>query len=192
MMNHFQERHAAHCNINSDTEVELTADVKEDDRHLFLINQGKMNFILTVKIDTLQKMAYWTIQHIGSKKVAKEHIYEIHVNSNLDARRKVVFIEHCFNDSIKADEIFRQAKCALLPLDSLNHFIKDKKLSFRFFVKRLPPTVKNNKNDAKNENKGPNESKGPKGPGPKGPGPKGPGPKSGQNGPGPKGAKNKS
>lgn len=192
MMDHFKERHAANCNINSDTEVELNnVDVKEDDRHLYLISQGKMHFILTIKMDTLQKMAYWTIQHIGSKKVAKEHIYEIHITSNLDARRKVVFIEHCFNDSMKADEIFRLAKCAIIPLDSLKHFIKDKKLTFRFFVKRLPPPPKNNKNEGKNENKTSNDNKGPKGPGPKGPGPKGGGAKPNPNGLGPKAGKNK-
>ncbi|KAI5651973.1 beta-eliminating lyase domain-containing protein [Phthorimaea operculella] len=98
-------------------------------------------------VDTLQKMAYWAIQHVGGKKVAQQHIYEIHVTSKLDSRRKVVFIEHCFNDAIKADEVFRQAKCGVLPLNSLNHFIKDKKLSFRFFVKRIPPAQPKNKNE---------------------------------------------
>lgn len=192
-MDHFKERHASFCNVKTDEEVELTnINVKNDDRHFFLVAQSKLLFILTMKIDTLQKMAYWTVQHIGGKKVAHDHIYEIHITSKQNPRRKVVFIEHCFNDSIKADEVFRQGKCAVLPLETLVHFVKDKAMSFRFFIKRIPPGPKNN--NGKNDNKppGPNNGPGPKGPGPKGPKnqehtknkPNGPGP-------GPKGNKNK-
>ncbi|KAJ2946156.1 hypothetical protein O0L34_g5087 [Tuta absoluta] len=174
MMDHFTERHPTNCNVSSDAEVELdNVNVREDDRHIYVVSQAKLIFILTFKVDTLQKMAYWAIQHIGGKKVAQQHIYEVHVTSKLDPRRKVVFIEHCFNDAIKADEVFRQAKCAVLPLNSLNHFVKDKKLSFRFFIKRIPPAQPKNKND-KDEGKNvqtPNQNKGPKGPGPKGPHP---------------------
>lgn len=210
MMDHFKERHEEYCNASSDSDIVLdNINVKEDDRHFFMVSQGKMLFIITFKLDTLQKMAYWTVQHIGSKLVAKQHIYEIHVTSNQDQRRKVVYIEHCFNDSIKADEVFRLGKCAVLPLDYLSHFVKDKKLTFRFFIKRLPgPAAKGKpeKGDGNNDNnsanhgpnpKGPaaNQGPGPKGPGPKGPGPKGPGPKQGgpkgHPGPGPKSAKQK-
>lgn len=200
MMEHFKERHPTHCNISSDAEVELeNVSVNDDERFVYMTAQGKMLFIITMKIDTLQKMAYWTVQHIGGKKAARQHIYEIHVTSKKDDRRKVVFIEHCFNDAVKADEVFRQAKCAILPLEALNHFIDNKKMSFRFFIKRLPAINKNTngKGDEKNENKpenkdfskkpGPNNS-GQTGPGHKGPGPKGPGPKGpGSKGPGPKG-----
>lgn len=200
-MEHFKDRHGDHCDVTSDADVVLkNVSVDEDERHFFLTSQFKMLFIITMKIDTLQKMAYWAIQHIGSKHVAKQHVYEIHVTSNQDARRKVVFTEQCFNDAIKADEVFRIGKCALLPLDSLAHFIKDKKLTFRFFIKRIgpPPQGKpKDKGDGGNDN-GPNQGPGPKGPGPKGPAPKGPGPKpkgphpanKGQNGAG-KGPKNK-
>lgn len=193
IMDHFKERHGSFCNVTTDEEVEITnVDIKNDDRHFFLVAQSKLLFILTMKIDTLQKMAYWTIQHIGSKKVAQDHIYEIHITSKQNPRRKVVFIEHCFNDAIKAEEVFRQGKCAVLPLDSLVHYIKDKAMSFRFFIKRIPPGGPKN-NNAKNDNKppGPNQGNGPKGPGPKGPKnqenknkPNGPGP-------GPKFNKNK-
>lgn len=181
MMEHFKERHPKHCDVNTDTDVEVSnISIREDERLVYLVAQTKMLFIITMKIDTLQKMAYWTIQHIGSKKVAQQHIYEIHVTSKQDPRRKVVFIEHCFNDAMKADDVFRIGKCAVLPLDVLAHFIKDKHLSFRFFIKRIPggPKQKGETDNGKNDNK---QNKGPKGPGPKGPGPnagpKGPGPK---------------
>lgn len=193
MMDHFKERHADHCDVTSDADVVLkNISAKEDDRHFFLTAQGKMLFIITMKIDTLQKMAYWTVQHIGSKKGAQQHVYEIHVTSNQDARRKVVFMEHCFNDSIKADEVFRIGKCAVLPLDVLSHFVKDKKLTFRFFIKRIPPAQPKGPKDkgdgGNNDNPPPNQ--GPKGPGSKGPKPKGQnGPPKGQNGP-PKGQQN--
>lgn len=164
MMDHFKERHANHCNVTSDTEVELTnVNVNDDDRHFYLVAQAKLLFILTMKIDTLQKMAYWTVQHIGSKKVAEQHIYEVHVTSKQNPRRKVVFIENCFNDTIKAEEIFRKAKCAIIPLDVLKNFLKDKQLSFRFYIKRLPCPPKN-KGDGKDDNKPANKEA--KGPGP--------------------------
>ncbi|XP_013199450.1 E3 ubiquitin-protein ligase sina isoform X2 [Amyelois transitella] len=168
MMDHFKERHPTHCNISSDSDVELdNIKISEDDRHMFLFAQGKLLFIITVKIDTLQKMIYWTVQHIGGKKSAQQHIYEIHVTSKQDARRKSVFTEHCFNDAIKADEVFRIGKCAVMPLAVLNNFIKDKKMSFRFFIKRMAPVQKErfNKGDVrKDENNPPGPSKGPKGP----------------------------
>lgn len=190
-MEHFKDRHASHCNVATDEEVELNnVDINNDDRHFFLVAQTKFLFIITIKIDTLQKMVYWTIQHIGSKKAAHDHIFEIHVLSKQNPRRKVVFTEHCFNDAIKAEEIFRQGKCAVLPLDVLIHYIKDKKLSFRFFIKRIPPPPpknKNDKGDGKNDNKPLNQ--GHKGPGPKGP--KNPEAKNKPNGAGPKGPKNK-
>ncbi|XP_053607938.1 E3 ubiquitin-protein ligase Siah1-like [Plodia interpunctella] len=172
MIEHFKERHPAHCNISSDSEVELdNIKITEDDRHMFLVAQGKLLFIITMKIDTLQKMVYWAVQHIGGKKSAQQHVYEIHVSSKQDTRRKTVFIEHCFNDAIKADEVFRIGKCAVMPLDVLSHFIKDRKLSFRFFIKRMPPVQKEkiNKGDVKkDENKPPGPGKAPKGPKPAG------------------------
>lgn len=183
MMDHFKDRHPTHCNVTSDTDVELNnINTKEDERFVYMVSQGKMLFIITMKIDTLQKMVYWCVQHIGGKKAAQQHIYEIHVTSKKDPRRKVVFIEHCFNDAIKADEVFRQAKCGILPLDALHHFINNKQMSFRFFIKRIPPVQKTKpgKADDKTEtnpNKDFGKKTGPGGPGPKGPGPKASGPK---------------
>jgi hypothetical protein len=157
MMDHFKERHPTHCNISSDTDVELyKVDIKEDERFVYLVTQGKVHFIMTIKIDTLQKMAYWTIQLIGSKKSAQQHIYEIHVTSKKDNRRKVVFTEHCFNDAIKADEVFRQNKCAVLPLEALKHFISCNKVSFRFFIKNIPQINSDNKNKGDNDDKNEN------------------------------------
>lgn len=178
IMDHFKERHTDNCNVTSDADVELNnVSVKEDDRYVYLVSQGKMLFIITMKIDSLQKMAYWTVQFIGGKNVARQHIYEIHVTSKQDARRKTVYTEHCFNDAIKADDVFRLGKCAIMPLDALSHYIKDRKLSFRFFIKRLPPVYNPGNGDGKNpkpQNKGP---KGPKSGGPTGPKPKFSGPK---------------
>lgn len=187
-MDHFKERHEKQCSVTSDADIELeNVNINEDERHFYLVGLGKLLFTITMKIDTIQKMAYWTVQHIGSKKTAHQHIYEIHVTSKKDERRKVVFIEHCFNDALKADEVIRQGKCAVIPLSMLTHFVKDNKLSFRFFIKRIPAAPKKNDNDKGNKNnhqtpKGPGKGPGPKGPGPKGQGPKG-------QGPGPKGQK---
>ncbi|XP_052759389.1 E3 ubiquitin-protein ligase siah-1-like isoform X2 [Galleria mellonella] len=184
MMDHFKERHPLNCNVNTDTDVELNnINVKEDDRYMYLISQGKLLFIITMKIDTLQNMVYWTIQHIGSKAVAHQHVYEIHVTSKQDTRRKIVFMEHCFNDALKADEVFRIGKCGIMPLNMFGHFIKDNKMSFRFFIKRIPSSCNKEKKSKGDTNAKPqNDNSGPKGFGQKGAGNKGPGPK----GPGPK------
>lgn len=185
MMLHFQDRHPNHCNLNSDTDVVLNnVNLTEDDRFVYLINQAKFLFVMTIKIDTLQKMAYWTNQHIGSRKSAQQHVYEIHITSQQDARRKVVFIEHCFNDAMKTDEVFRLGKCAIIPLASLGHYLKDKRLSFRFFIKKVPFVPKNGNKDAENKSQNAEEKRnfnkeaqGGKGPGPQGgKGPRGPGP----------------
>lgn len=163
-MDHAKERHPENV-VGTDDIIELKGlNIKADNRQVYLVSQTKFVFILTFKIDMLQKMVYWTIQHIGSKKVARDHIYEIHVTSEKDSRRKVVFTEHCFNDILKADEVFRQAKCAVLPVGTMEHFVKDRKLSFRFFIKRIPSPPNNKEGDKNAPKKGP---KGNKGPGPK-------------------------
>ncbi|CAG9087546.1 unnamed protein product [Plutella xylostella] len=192
MMDHFSQRHPENCNVTSDAEVVLkNINIKEDDRFVYLLAQGKLVFIMTVKLDTLQNMAYWTVQHIGSKKAAQQHVYEIHLTSQQDTRRKVVFTDHCFNDAIKADEVFRMGKCAILPLETFAHFVKDKKIGFRFFIKKMPFAPKSNKENKPDENKsneGNQNKPNSKGPGPNaGPKPKGPGPNPTGSGPKPKG-----
>lgn len=153
MVDHIRERHPEQCNVGADNIIEIQGiNIRADDRYLYVVSQAKFIFIITFKIDVQQKMVYWTIQHIGSKKVAKEHIYEIHVTSMKDPRRKVVFSEHCFNDALRADEVFRQAKCAMLPVEALEHFVRDGKLSFRFLIKRIP-SPSYNKEGGENKNK---------------------------------------
>lgn len=161
-MDHVKELHPAEYIVGTDNLIQIKGiNINADDRHVYLVSQRNFVFIITFKIDMQQKMAYWTIQHIGSKKVAKEHIYEIQVISEKDPRRKVVFSEHCFNDALKADDVFRLAKCAMLPVNAMDHFIKDRKLSFRFLIKHIPGQYKPNQEGAKNEKMPP--KKGPKG-----------------------------
>lgn len=137
MMTHFKERHPQNYIINIDSEVELNnVSTKEDDRFVYLVSQGNILFIITVKIDVLQKVVYWVIQVIGSKKVAQEHIYEIHIASKQDSRRKIIFIDHCFSNAITADEVYHIGKCAILPLNVFSQFIFNNKFSFKFFIKR--------------------------------------------------------
>lgn len=168
-MEHFKERHTDCCNVTSDADIVLeNIDINEDNRHFFLVPQGKMLFIVNFKLNTLQKMAYWTIQHIGSKNIAKQYLYDILVTSNRDPRRKASYSEHCFNDAIKADEVFRQGMCPIIPLEYLSHYIKDKKLTFRFSIRWVPtPKAKLKKGDANNgnnENKPANQWPTPRGP----------------------------
>ncbi|XP_063389167.1 E3 ubiquitin-protein ligase SIAH1-like [Cydia fagiglandana] len=178
MMEHFKEKHPAHCVAEVDREAGWRLqveqlDLKECARHVFLAAQQNFLFIITLKVDTIQRMAYWVIQHIGQKKIAQQHLYEIQVTSGRDQQRKVVFTEHCLNDSLKADEVFRQANCAVMPLDMLTHFIKDKTLSFRFVIKRLNRDNKENvqapSSRESSVSRGRDASQGPetRGPGPK-------------------------
>lgn len=171
MMNHFKERHPTNCNVQQDTDIVLNnIRLNQDDRHFFLVqNENKMIFMLTMKLDTLSKAAYWTVQLVGCKRAAQQHIYEIQVNSRQDERRKVIFIEHCYSDTIRADDVFRQqGKCAIVPLDSLKHFIQDSKLTFRFNIKRIAPVPfkgKQEKAAGKNENHDKPQHQGEKGQG---------------------------
>lgn len=162
MKDHIKERHPDQCNVGTDDIIEIRGiNIRADDRYLYVVSRAKHIFIITFKIDVQQKMAYWIIQHIGSKNVAKDHIYEIHVTSGQDPRRKVVFSEHCFNDALTADEVFRLAKCAMLPVETLEHFVTDGKLSFRFFIKRMPNLPKNKEGDANKDKPSKKWSKGP-------------------------------
>ncbi|GBP85961.1 hypothetical protein EVAR_63110_1 [Eumeta japonica] len=163
MLNHFKERHPNNCNISENNTVEINnVNINEDDRYLYLVPQGKFLFLLTVRLDTQKNMIYWSIQHIGSKSAAMQYIYEIHLGSLNNEKRKIVFTEQCFNDAIKADEVFNLAKCPMLSLDSLSTFIKNKKFSFQIYIKRLqPPNAKNkgNKNLTKDGQTSKNDNK---------------------------------
>lgn len=163
-MDHFKDRHPQHCNINMETGVELNnVSINEDERFLYLAQQGNLLFIVTMKIDTLQKVAYWVVQHIGSKKSAQQHIYEVHITSKQDPRRQVIFIDHCYNDILSADAVYRLGKCGILPLDMFSHFIHNKKCSFKFVIKKGTPKPKKfDKSNTSNENKQPNAPKHPK------------------------------
>lgn len=158
VLDHFKERHPGNFLLNQATDVNINnVSTLVDERYMYLIPQGKFLFILTFKIDTCQKMAYWVIQHIGSKKAAQACIYEIHVSSKQDDERKVIYTEKCFNDVFDTNEIFRQARCAVMPLNMLTHFIKDGKLTFNFTVKKNQPNFRNKGkvNENKQTNKGP-------------------------------------
>lgn len=135
ILDHFKEHHPLYCNINSNTDIHLkNMSATTDDRFMYLIPQGKLLFTLSIKIDTCQKMAYWAIQHIGSKRTAQQHSYEIQIISTQDLRRKVTFADQCFSDAFDINEIFRQGKCGIMPLKMLPHFIKDGNLLFRFDI----------------------------------------------------------
>uniref|UniRef100_S4PXU7 E3 ubiquitin-protein ligase n=1 Tax=Pararge aegeria TaxID=116150 RepID=S4PXU7_9NEOP len=165
MLDHFKERHPK--NLNTDDEITINnTTITNDDRHMYLVAQNKFLFIISFKIDTMQKMAYWAVQHIGSKKSAQQHVYEVHVTSNQDQRRKVIYTEHCFNDAIEANEIFRMAKCAIMPLNMMDHFLKDKRLTFSCTIKRNQPGFKKGTGSAPENKTSQNHSKAkPKGPG---------------------------
>lgn len=188
MMDHFKEHHPKNCNLNSDVDVEIDkVDLKENERYVYLLShQNKFLFIMTFKIDIMQRIAYWVIQHIGPKKNAQQYVYEIHVTSKINNKRKYVYTETCFNDALKADEVFHRGQCPVMLLDTLAHFIKHRKLAFRFFIKRIP-TNQPNKSDGNgnDDNQKGNDTphKGPKGPGPKGPVSKGAGSKTSVPGP---------
>ncbi|XP_045772302.1 E3 ubiquitin-protein ligase SIAH1-like isoform X2 [Maniola jurtina] len=175
MLDHFKERHPDNLSADANITINNTS-ITTDDRHMYLVAQNKFLFIISFKIDTMLKMAYWAVQHIGGKKAAQQHIYEISVTSNQDSRRKAVFTDHCFNDAMDANEIFRQAKCAVMPLAMMAHFLKDKRLTFSFSIKRNNPGFKKGpgpdgeNKPFHNKQKGPrSQSKGPH-PQPKGPG----------------------
>lgn len=167
--------------------------LRQCDRRVLLAAVYKHLFLVTVTVDTVQRMAYWTVQHIGPKKQAHQYLYEIHLNSKREPQRKIVFTDHCFSDAVKVEEIIRQNNCAVLPLGTLGLFIMNDKLSFKYAIRNVNQKPKPNENLAPNNVNAHSRSasrnrgnapapKGPKGPGPKGQGPKGQGPK----GPGPK------
>lgn len=164
MLGHFKERHPQNCNISMNTDIHLNnISVSVDDRYMYLVEQQKFLFILSIKMDTCQKMAYWAIQHIGSKKTAQQHTYEINITSKQDERRKVIFSDTCYNDAFDTNEIFRQGKCGVMPLNVLSHFIKDGKLLFQFNIIRNQSNFKN-RNKSNGPNTGNNQiHKGPKG-----------------------------
>lgn len=141
ILDHFKERHPRNLSANDDITINNIS-VTIDDRHMYLVAQNRFIFIVSFKIDTMQKLAFWAVQHIGSKKSANQHVYELQVTSNEDNRRKAIFTDHCFNDAMDVNEIFRSAKCAVMPLDMMAHFIKDKKLTFSISIKRYQPGIK--------------------------------------------------
>ncbi|XP_038212264.1 E3 ubiquitin-protein ligase SIAH1A-like isoform X2 [Zerene cesonia] len=137
LMNHFKVCHPQNCDIKPGSDIRIqNISTTSDHRLLYLFEQNKKGFILSFKIDTVQKHAYWLVQYLGSNCASRQNIYEIHITSLQNKNRKVVFADHCFSDSMDVDDVFRQAKCAVMPLIMLNQFIENSKLVFQCLLKR--------------------------------------------------------
>lgn len=106
-------------------------------RHLYLIQDEKNLFLLSFKLDTIKRQAYWLVQFMGTKAAAGQNIYEIHLTSQLRENRKITFVDYCFSDTIEADLIICSGKCAIMPLDMFPHFFNNSKVVFSCFIKRI-------------------------------------------------------
>ncbi|XP_047517840.1 E3 ubiquitin-protein ligase SIAH1-like isoform X1 [Pieris napi] len=172
MLNHFKDRHPGNCaNITSDVTIDNIS-VTNDCRHFYLLQFNKQIFYLSFKIDTVQKLGYWLVQYVGTKKAARQNVYEIQMNSKQHQKRQVTYIDYCFSDSMEANEVFRQAQCAVMPLIMMGHFIDNSKITFRCLIKRAfegKPAFKNNdqsKDSTSGQKKGPPPPNRHKSPGP--------------------------
>lgn len=180
MMSHFKERHSQNVlNITSDITIPDIF-LNNDCRHLYLLQFNKQIFFLSFKIDTVQKMAFWFVQYVGTKKAARQNVYEIQMTSKQHEKRQVTYVDYCFSDSMDANEVFRNAQCAVMPLNMMAHFIAGSKITFRCLIKRAfegkPGFIKNDqaKDSSSSQRKGPAPENRHKSPGPHFPRAKGP------------------
>lgn len=137
LMEHFRQKHPLNCNIFNESDMRVGGICEDRDmRYVYLIALTDMHFLITVKTDTVDKAVHVCIQYIGSKEHARGYIYEIHIRSIHDTASRVVFVERCFSDAIQVDDIFKQGRCASIPLRKLRHYVVDEKLSFKFVIKK--------------------------------------------------------
>ncbi|CAK1547074.1 unnamed protein product [Leptosia nina] len=136
LLAHFKERHPQNSNINIASDIIIpNVSVFNDCRHFLLFQSNKQIFFLSFKIDTVQKVGLWLVQFMGTRTSAHQKIYEIHVTSQENIARKVTYIDHCVSDSTDANDVFRQGKCAVMPLNMMSHFISDSNIKFRCVIK---------------------------------------------------------
>ncbi|XP_073948566.1 E3 ubiquitin-protein ligase SIAH1-like [Choristoneura fumiferana] len=140
---HVKEMHTSMFTEGLEAEIEMEGLTMRDcDRRVHVAAQQRNVFVVTFKLDSIQRLAYWTIQYMGPKKYAHNYNYEIHVTSKREPHRKVIFTERCLSDTTKTEDIFRQCLCAVLSLNALETFSTDNKVSYRFVISRHNPNYK--------------------------------------------------
>lgn len=125
-------------NMEAEIEVERVT-LLECNRRVSVAVQRRNIFIITFKVDTIQRLAYWTVQYMGPKKYAHTFDYEIHVSNKHEPRRKVIFREYCTSDSVKTEDIFSKCCCAVLSLKALQAFSIGDKVSYRVIILKHQP-----------------------------------------------------
>ncbi|OWR48819.1 hypothetical protein KGM_213302 [Danaus plexippus plexippus] len=147
MLDHFKEHHSQNLIMTMDQKVTINnLNINEDDRFVYIMPQGKMMFIVTLKIDTKLKLAFFAVQLIACQKIAQQHVYELSITSLQDKERRVNYFDHCFSDATETREILQSAKCCVMSLSMLGNFINKKSLSFSLNVQRLRPNYQREPN----------------------------------------------
>ncbi|VVD04531.1 unnamed protein product, partial [Leptidea sinapis] len=151
-----KQKHPENIKENANSEFNLNhVSINAHLKQIFIMSMNKRVFIVSFDINPVNKMAFWAVQLIGTKKQAVDCTYEIQLTSMQTEKRMVTFKDHCFNDTMDDSEIYGLAKCPVMPLDMLSHFMKDNKLCFRCELKLS--TYQKTKNDGPNRNQKPNK-----------------------------------
>ncbi|XP_050670826.1 probable E3 ubiquitin-protein ligase sinah [Leptidea sinapis] len=156
IVEHCKQKHPENIKENANSEFNLNhVSINAHLKQIFVMSMNKRVFIVSFDINPVNKMAFWAVQLIGTKKQAVDCTYEIQLTSMQTEKRMVTFKDHCFNDTMDDSEIYGLAKCPVMPLDMLSHFMKDNKLCFRCELKLS--TYQKTKNDGPNRNQKPNK-----------------------------------
>lgn len=96
---------------------------------------GRHYFLLRHRRDVKKQKAYWAIQLIGTREMAKGYDYEFEISNG---RRKLQITEICESDTTNCNEIFENEKCFSIPFKHLINYLNEiGQLKIKFQISRF-------------------------------------------------------
>ncbi|KAJ2940266.1 hypothetical protein O0L34_g11835 [Tuta absoluta] len=135
IVSHFDDVHPAHRQGNIDTEM-ILINILDNMHVVHLIDLAPYVFLVHVKVADEERKIYMTVQLLGTQISATKWSYELHVYNKREPRRKFQHTDVCHSTIVPLEEIFGEAKCAVIPQSYAMSYVNERCLNYKFYIKR--------------------------------------------------------
>ncbi|XP_045480616.1 E3 ubiquitin-protein ligase SIAH1A-like isoform X2 [Harmonia axyridis] len=132
-VDHFERYHEEKVWRNNNEGIaNINLEVNVNNFSIISFMNGRHYFLLRHRRDVKLQKAYWAIQLIGSKDIAKEYNYKFEISNG---RRKLKKTEICENDTTDCNKIFGNENCFAIPFKNLITYLDSSgQLKFKFQI----------------------------------------------------------
>lgn len=144
---HFDDTHPENRQSTGDTELLIT-NIKSNKTTMHLVEIGPYNFIIRVKFDEKTSKVYMVAQLYGTCVSASKWSYKFQISNGT---KMYEYSDICLPNFVAAEDIYKDAKCAVLPTDFAMNFVKEDCLAYKFSLKKDIPSWKHGATSWKNK-----------------------------------------